>query len=650
MNHKNYTMRKIFTSVFAILFIVAINAQTQIGNSGFENWETIPGGSEPVNWNSFLTAGGGLSNLAQNQIEESSDVRPGSTGTKSIRIFSNKIVGIIANGNITLGKINMGSTQPTNEANYNKTVRSDAAFNQPLTDLPDSIVFWAKFKPNGGTSDLARMNAMIHDDYDYRDPQDASSANHVVGRAEVDYPSTGNKWVRKAVAFDYSGPATGAKYILVTFTTNKTPGGGNKSDQVWIDDVELIYIPKASFTKDLTLVCKGSSVNFTSTSTNFATDYHWSFPGGTPATSTDQNPTVTYNTAGTYDVTLIASNQWGNNTITHSDYITVNSIDASFNYGSTNFICSSGGNQTPNVTEAGGTFVVNSSGLTLDVTTGEIDVPLSTEGNYEITYTVSGVCKDSSTLNIILSDIPNAEFSYDAATFCLNDINPSPVFATGNSSGEFSSSNGLSIDNNSGTINLFASDPGIYTVENSIVADGGCPSASYTFDIEINNIPTVDLILPFDTICTNVSTVTLSGGDPQGGVYSGTGVTGTEFDITSFSSGDEAKITYTVTDNITNCSNSATETIVIDACLNVKELNPLKAISVYPNPTEGILTINKVQQKTQYSVSTVLGQVVKSGELTEITNAINIQSLRKGTYFISFQQGDNFSTQRIIKL
>lgn len=722
-------MKKIFTIGFMISLVATIHAQTQIGNSGFENWENIPGGSEPVNWNSFLTANGGVSTLAQDQIAVSSDSRPGSPGTKSVRIFSKSIFGIIANGNVTLGRIHMGAASATSTDNYNRTIRSNADYNQEMTDRPDSIVFWVKFKPNGGGNDLARMSATIHDNYDYRDPEDAASSNHIVGRAELNFLSTNNAWVRKAVAFDYSGPASDAQYILLTFTTNKTPGGGSGNDQVWIDDVELVYTPKASFTSDLSSACEGDDINFTNTSTNFATDYQWEFPGGTPAISTDENPTVTYNTPGTYDVTLIVTNQWGSDTVTYSDSIVINSSDASFNYSQPDFcknvtnpvpttavnsgtftsspsglvfvdattgeidlnestagtyditytlpgscaapinhtviihplpdasfnypsnsICSLGGNQIPSIIETGGTFLVNSSGLIIDATTGEIDVASSTDGDYEITYTITGACSSSSSVNVTLTDSPNAEFNYDAATFCLNDNDPSPNFVSGSNAGEFSSASGLSIDANSGAIDLSSSDPNVYTVENMIAAIDGCPMASYTVNIEINDIPTVNLVLPVDTLCIDASGLTLTGGDPQGGVYSGTGVSGSILDVSSFSNGEEATITYTVTDDITGCSNADTGTIFIDACLNIEEFNSSEAVSIYPNPTEGILNVDKVQQKTQYVISNALGQVVKNGELLENANSINIKALKKGTYFIRFQQGVNISIHRVIKL
>src|SRR5690554_8090199 len=99
-----------------------------------------------------------------------------------------------------------------------------------------------KFIPNGHSGN-ARVKATIHDNYDYRDPEDAASSNHVVATAVLNYPSTGENWVRKSIPFDYSGPATDGAYILITFTTNETAGGGKKDDVVFIDDVELIYNP-----------------------------------------------------------------------------------------------------------------------------------------------------------------------------------------------------------------------------------------------------------------------------------------------------------------------------------------------------------------------------------------------------------------------
>jgi PKD repeat protein len=76
--------------------------------------------------------------------------------------------------------------------------------------------------------------------------------------------------------------------------------------------------------------CSPLTVNYTDLSTG-ATSWNWSFPGGTPATSTLQNPSVVYNTAGTWDVTLNAFNIAGNQagSMSKPAYISVNSAPVS---------------------------------------------------------------------------------------------------------------------------------------------------------------------------------------------------------------------------------------------------------------------------------------------------------------------------------
>jgi len=65
------------------------------------------------------------------------------------------------------------------------------------------------------------------------------------------------------------------------------------------------------------------TVNFTDLSSNGPTSWSWSFPGGTPSSSTAQNPSVTYNSAGTYSVTLTVTNGGGSDIETKTNYITV---------------------------------------------------------------------------------------------------------------------------------------------------------------------------------------------------------------------------------------------------------------------------------------------------------------------------------------
>ncbi|WP_293873798.1 T9SS type A sorting domain-containing protein [Flavobacterium sp.] len=81
--------------------------------------------------------------------------------------------------------------------------------------------------------------------------------------------------------------------------------------------------PVASFTASATSICVGQSVTFTDTSTNIPSAWTWTFTGGTPNSSTVQNPVITYNTAGSYAVTLVAANFNGTDTKTITGYITI---------------------------------------------------------------------------------------------------------------------------------------------------------------------------------------------------------------------------------------------------------------------------------------------------------------------------------------
>lgn len=233
-------MKRILLITLTSVLAGNVSAQAQIGNSDMESWEAVSSAFEPVNWNSFLSAQGSLTGFAANQIEQSSDVRPGSSGTKSARIWTRDAgFSVKANGNVTLGRINMGSITPSSLDNHNISLTSDPLFSEALTDSPDSIVFWVKYNA-GNSGSQARMKATLHDTYNYRDPQDAASDAHVVAIAQMNYSPT-NGWVRMSLPFDYTGPATTHTFILVTFASNATPGGGDVDDEVYIDDIQLIY-------------------------------------------------------------------------------------------------------------------------------------------------------------------------------------------------------------------------------------------------------------------------------------------------------------------------------------------------------------------------------------------------------------------------
>lgn len=222
-------------------------------NGGFEgSWSN----GEPTGWHSFKTATGGFASFVSgaDQFFQSTDVRPGSAGSHSAYIQSRIVPlgGAKANGNCTNGQINAGSTSASDaKGNYNFSDPSNTGYNTAFVGQPDSLVFWAKYIPGGGSvtdaSNKARANAVITQNARYQDPETGSSGSVKVANAEINYSATSSKgWQRLSTPFAYTSldPKTAA-YILITFSTNASPGGGNSSknspDNVYLDDAEIVY-------------------------------------------------------------------------------------------------------------------------------------------------------------------------------------------------------------------------------------------------------------------------------------------------------------------------------------------------------------------------------------------------------------------------
>jgi len=154
-----------------------------------------------------------------------------------------------------------------------------------------------------------------NDDHDFEDAGEEvfSGYGSSVVSGSFTVASGIDKVTRMRVSMKYAGYPTPCETFtygeVEDYTANVTSGG--------------CPVPVADFSADNTTITEGDSVNFTDLSTNNPDTWAWTFAGGTPGTSTQQNPTVTYYTAGTYTVTLTASNSCGSDTETKVGYITV---------------------------------------------------------------------------------------------------------------------------------------------------------------------------------------------------------------------------------------------------------------------------------------------------------------------------------------
>jgi len=133
---------------------------------------------------------------------------------------------------------------------------------------------------------------------------------------------------------DYTGiskrhAAAGAEVWISGCYGDDNDNGNSHILGTWIAQVtsgQVAAAPVANFKADQNEIMAGQPVNFSDLSLNQPTSWTWTFPGGNPGNSNQQNPTVTYDQAGTYDVTLVAANAFGNNVVTKQGYIIVSPV------------------------------------------------------------------------------------------------------------------------------------------------------------------------------------------------------------------------------------------------------------------------------------------------------------------------------------
>ena len=136
-----------------------------------------------------------------------------------------------------------------------------------------------------------------------------------------------------------------------------------------------------------------------------------------------------------------------------------------------------------------------------------------------------------------------------------------------------------------------------------------------------------------DTICKNWGPVQLTGGIPEGGIYSGSGVSDNIFDPSAAGPGSHT-ITYTYSDE-NNCSAQTTNQLVVNICAGISEEDNIPY--VYPNPSTGIITIgmNNNQEILNIEVYNSLGMTVykKQGSFQSPVS-VSLNDLPSGNYIL----------------
>lgn len=290
-------MKRFLLATMALATVMSVSAgddttkKPQIIGGNFEKWHTATYGEyssqELDGWHSFMSAKPTMSlfaNACKNtHTYTSKEVRPGSTGSHSVKLTSGIVkvyVGFFeieqpANGTLTTGRLIAGSATANDPKNNStsdpSSTEKDGAgnpFYAPLTARPDSIVAWVKFK-QGTLKDkhknykYATISAIIHDNTKYQDPEDKTYNNVVAKAKNAQIESNSFTWQRISIPFDYESYKANnvdPHNILITFSTNAEPGvaskDANNPDVMYIDDVELVY--NDYYTDDLVISANGT--------------------------------------------------------------------------------------------------------------------------------------------------------------------------------------------------------------------------------------------------------------------------------------------------------------------------------------------------------------------------------------------------------
>jgi lysyl endopeptidase len=307
-------------------------------------------------------------------------------------------------------------------------------------------------------------------------------------------------------------------------------------------------ILNADFESSTNELCANSTVSFTDLSQGEITTWNWVFEGGTPATSTEQNPVITYNSAGVYQVSLTIGGSSSTLSETKTGFITVNpSPEAVISTSGVTTFCEGGSvtltssSETGNVWSTGAT----TSSIVVDVT-GDYSVTVTNENNCEAT---------SAVVSVVVNSNPTIALGTVTAPINCGEASGS-IDILGSGSGVLNWS-GAASGNANVTLDARISDlvAGSYTI--SFEGENGCVSNEVSTSLNDVGAPETPTVLTSGstTFCQGES-ITLTSSSATNNTWS-TGETTQEITVNS-----QGEFYVTVSDGACSATSSTLNTIV----------------------------------------------------------------------------------------
>src|SRR5213592_2647487 len=230
--------------------------------------------------------------------------------------------------------------------------------------------------------------------------------------------------------------------------------------------------------------------------------------------------------------------------------------------------CATGTASVTQTGQTGGSYSAAPAGLSINSTTGQINLGTSSAGTYTVTYSFmdANSCNNTTTASVTVRALPTATISYTGSPFCATGT--ASVTQTGQTGGSYSAAPaGLSINSTTGQINLGTSSAGTYTVTYSFMDANSCNNTT-TASVTVRALPTATISYTGSPFCaTGTASVTQTG--QTGGSYSaapaGLSINSTTGQINL---GTSSAGTYTVTYSFTDansCNNTTTASVTVRA-------------------------------------------------------------------------------------
>ncbi len=261
-------------------------------------------------------------------------------------------------------------------------------------------------------------------------------------------------------------------------------------------------------------------------------------------------------------------------------------------------------------------------------------------GTYSAKLVISNIAgSDSVTMTnyIVVDTLPNpAITSSDTTTFCQGDSVQLDA-GSGYLSYQWSGTSSAT------TQTIYAATSGSYSVS----VGNNCGNSTTNISVTVNPLPSVTFTLAMDTVCENDGAITLSGGSPAGGIYSGTGVSAGDFNPGTAGAGTHTLV-YDYTD-VNGCSNSDSADVVVDLCSGIK-INNEENIVLYPNPASQNITIRLAANAefAYVALYDVLGNMVMSEKINGDVVQLNCSKLPAGVYFVELRTENKKVRKKVV--